>query len=119
MKAVYTGSGLDRNIKKVMKEYFLDFEIKPLETNSGVSETPIGDEEGICGCFNRIKDAIKGWGTKDHLLIRILITRDEIDMPAIKQYFKQLYGKDVIEHIKEVLPETPSRRLMEAIIPKK
>ena len=48
----------------------------------------------------RINDAIKGWGTKDHLLIRILITRDEIDMPQIKQYYKQLYGKDMVEAIK-------------------
>ena len=48
----------------------------------------------------RVNDAIKGWGTKDHLLIRILITRDEIDMPQIKQYYKQLYGKDMVSAIK-------------------
>ena len=48
----------------------------------------------------RVNDAIKGWGTKDHLLIRILITRDEIDMPQIKQYYKQLYGKDMVEAVK-------------------
>ena len=48
----------------------------------------------------RVNDAIKGWGTKDHLLIRILITRDEIDMPQIKQYYKQLYKKDMLEDIK-------------------
>ena len=39
----------------------------------------------------RVKDAIKGFGTNDHLLIRVLVTRDEIDMPQIKQYYKQLY----------------------------
>ena len=49
----------------------------------------------------RVNDAIKGWGTKDHLLIRILITRDEIDMPTIKQYYKQLYGQDMVEAIKK------------------
>lgn len=48
----------------------------------------------------RVKDAIKGFGTKDTLLIRILISRDEIDMPQIKQYYKQLYGKDMVEDIK-------------------
>ena len=48
----------------------------------------------------RVNDAIKGWGTKDHLLLRILITRDEIDMPQIKQYYKQLYGKDMVEAVK-------------------
>ena len=50
---------------------------------------------------NRVNKAIKNFGTKDHLLIRVLITRDEIDMPAIKQYYKQLYGKDMIEEIKD------------------
>ena len=48
----------------------------------------------------RVKDAIKSFGTKDHLLMRIIISRDEIDMPQIKQYYKQLYGKDMIEDIK-------------------
>ena len=48
----------------------------------------------------RVKDAIKGFGTKDTLLIRVLVSRDEIDMPQIKQYYKQLYGKDMIEDIK-------------------
>ena len=49
----------------------------------------------------RVKDAIKGFGTNDHLLIRVLVTRDEIDMPQIQQYYKQLYGKDMIEDIKK------------------
>ena len=48
----------------------------------------------------RVNDAIKGWGAKDHLLIRILITRDEIDMPQIKQYYKQLFGKDMVQAVK-------------------
>jgi len=46
-------------VENVMKQYFKDFEIKSCETNSNVSETPIGDEEGILGCLNRINDAIK------------------------------------------------------------
>ena len=48
----------------------------------------------------RVNDAIKGVGTKDHLLMRVLITRDEIDMPQIKQYYKQLYGKDMVDAIR-------------------
>ena len=48
----------------------------------------------------RVNEAIKGIGTKDHLLMRVLISRDEIDMPQIKQYYKQLYGKDMVEAIK-------------------
>lgn len=45
-------------VTSVMKQYFRNFDIKSLQTNSGVSETPIGDEEGLTGCFNRISDAI-------------------------------------------------------------
>ena len=36
----------------------------------------------------RVKDAIKGFSTDDSLLIRILIIRDEFDIPQIKQYYK-------------------------------
>ena len=48
----------------------------------------------------RVKDAVKGLGTKDHLLIRVLVSRSETDMPQIKQYYKQLYGKDMVADIK-------------------
>lgn len=52
-------------VKNVMKDFFEEFEIISLETKSGVSETPIGDEEGITGCVNRIKDARKQEETGD------------------------------------------------------
>ena len=48
----------------------------------------------------RVQEAIQGFGTKDELLMRVLITRDEIDLPIIKQYYKQLYGKDMVEAIR-------------------
>ena len=48
----------------------------------------------------RVNDAVKGLGTKEHLLIRVLVSRSEIDMPKIKQYYKQLYGKDMVADIK-------------------
>ena len=48
----------------------------------------------------RVNYAVKGLGTKDHILIRVLVTRSEIDMPQIKQYYKQLYGKDMVQAVK-------------------
>ena len=39
-------------------------------------------------------------GNYDNMLIRVLVRRDEIDMPQIKQYYKQLYGKDMLEDVK-------------------
>ena len=50
---------------------------------------------------SRINYAIKGFGTKDNLLIRIIVTRDEVDMPMIKRYYKQLYGNNMVDDIKK------------------
>ena len=47
-----------------------------------------------------VYNSIKGLGTRDTSLIRILITRDEIDMPQIKQFYKSLFEKDMVEDIK-------------------
>ena len=47
----------------------------------------------------RINYAVKGLGTKDILLIRILVTRDEIDMPQIKAAYANLYHKDMVKDI--------------------
>ena len=49
---------------------------------------------------SRVHEAVKGAGTKDKLLMRILITRDEVDMPQIKKCYKRLYGKDMVEAVK-------------------
>ena len=48
----------------------------------------------------RVNEAISSAGTKDELLMRILITRDEVDMPKIKECYKNLYGKDMVESVK-------------------
>jgi len=49
---------------------------------------------------SRVYEAVKGAGTKDKLLMRILITRDEVDMPQIKECYKKLYGKDMVQAVK-------------------
>jgi hypothetical protein len=48
----------------------------------------------------RVHESLKGAGTKDKLLMRILITRDEVDMPQIKECYKKLYGKDMVQAVK-------------------
>ena len=62
----------------------------------------------IYGIFNpaeyfakRINQAVKGLGTDDSSLIRIIISRYEIDMFKIRQYYKKLFGKDLINDIKD------------------
>ena len=64
---------------------------------------------------SRINDAIKGLGTKDNLLIRCIVSRHEIDMPMIKRYFKQLYGKDMADAIKKDTSGDYRRLLVELI----
>ena len=48
-----------------------------------------------------VRDAVKGLGTKDTTLLRIMVTRDEIDMPQIKQFYRQKYDKDMVDDIKD------------------
>ena len=50
---------------------------------------------------HRVNEAITSGGKKDELLMRILITRDEVDMPKIKECYKKLYGNDMVEAVKQ------------------
>ena len=47
-----------------------------------------------------IYKAVKGLGTDDSTLIRILVSRGEIDMNKIKQFYKLNFKKDMIEDIR-------------------
>ena len=48
---------------------------------------------------SRVNYAIKGIGTKDTLLIRILVTRAEIDLPDIRAAYQRMYNKSMISDI--------------------
>lgn len=49
----------------------------------------------------RINDACKGCGTKDNQLIRVIISRDEIDLKKIKEIYKLRYGRTLYEEIED------------------
>ena len=51
----------------------------------------------------RVSEAVKGLGTNDKLLMRILISRDEIDMPQIKEAYHKLYNRDLVDDVKNDL----------------
>ena len=61
----------------------------------------------------RVNYAIKGAGTKDKLLITILVTRDEIDMPQIKAAYQNLYNKDMVKAIESDTSGDYKRLLVE------
>ncbi len=49
----------------------------------------------------RIREACKGCGTNDDLLIRILVTRDEIDLKEIDKYYKENYNMTLKEQVED------------------
>ena len=68
--------------QKVLKKNFLEILKKSLKS---IIYALVSPSEYFA---TRVKDAIKGFSTDDSLLIRILIIRDEFDIPQIKQYYK-------------------------------
>ena len=48
----------------------------------------------------RINKAVKGLGTNDKMLIRNLCAREGVDMRQIRESYKNLFGKDMVEDIK-------------------
>uniref|UniRef100_A0A674JKE1 Annexin n=1 Tax=Terrapene triunguis TaxID=2587831 RepID=A0A674JKE1_9SAUR len=48
----------------------------------------------------RLYEAMKGAGTEEETLIRILVTRAEIDLQTIKEKFQKMYNKSLAEAIK-------------------
>ena len=44
----------------------------------------------------QVHDAVKGLGTHDWKLMRLIISRAEIDLPRMKVEYQRLYGKDML-----------------------
>ena len=49
----------------------------------------------------RVNKAVKGLGTNDKMLVRVLVSREDKDMGQIRNSYKTLFGKDMIEDIKD------------------
>jgi len=49
----------------------------------------------------RLYKAMKGLGTDDNTLIRIIVSRSEIDLEAIKEAFQTLFGKTLASFVKD------------------
>ena len=63
----------------------------------------------------RIHKAMKGIGTKDTILIRVLVSRDEIDIERIKRYYRQLYDKSLYDTVKNETSGDYQKILLELI----
>ena len=63
----------------------------------------------------RIKKSIEGFGTDNSSLIRILVTRCDVDMNIIKKYYNKLYQKDMVEDIKNDISGDYQKLILELI----
>ena len=106
MNEIYTQKYKHGLLKAIEEEFSGDLK-KLLKTMIYVSLDP---SEYFA---TRINYAIKGAGTKDALLIRILVTRDELDMPQIKAAYKRLYNKDMVQAIEKDTSGDYKRLLVE------
>ena len=92
--AKYYHKKTQKTILKVVEENF-EGDVKTLFTS--IIYATLNPSEFYA---RKVHKAIEGFGTDDNTLIRILVTRDEVDMPKIKQYYKKMFEKDMIEDIK-------------------
>jgi len=91
---IYTrqrGKGL---LKAIDKEFSGD--IKKL------LQTVVGGLLDPAGYFaTRIREAVKGLGTNDSKLVRVIVSRSEIDLGLIKQAYQRLYGRDMLHDVRD------------------
>uniref|UniRef100_A0A4W4G713 Annexin n=1 Tax=Electrophorus electricus TaxID=8005 RepID=A0A4W4G713_ELEEL len=78
--------------KSICKEMSGDLESGMLAVVKCIKNTPAFFAE-------RLNKAMKGMGTKDCTLIRIMVTRSEVDMLDIRQEYQRTYGKSLYTDI--------------------
>ncbi|XP_042289939.1 annexin A11a isoform X2 [Thunnus albacares] len=78
--------------KSIEREMSGDLESGMLAVVKCIKNTPAYFAE-------RLYKAMKGAGTKDKTLIRIMVTRSEVDMLDIRQEYVKNYGKSLYTHI--------------------
>ncbi|KAG5683040.1 hypothetical protein PVAND_012347 [Polypedilum vanderplanki] len=85
-----TGNTLDKDIKK-------EFSGDVLDALLSIYRFAVNRPEYFARCFHR---AVIGLGTDDRALIRLVVTRCEIDMNDIKEAYAQKYGKSLRNAVK-------------------
>ena len=48
----------------------------------------------------RLRESVQGIGTNDSRLIRVVVSRCEVDMPAIKMAYQRLYQRDLLQDVR-------------------
>ncbi|XP_041352295.1 annexin A6-like isoform X2 [Gigantopelta aegis] len=97
-------------IKRTFEEYK---KISKQDIYAAIKEAMSGDsEEGYLGLAKAMEDhilffaeglhtAFAGMGTNEERLIRIVVSRSEVDLGDIKAKYKELYGKSLSDSVKD------------------
>ena len=65
-------------------------------------QTVVGGLLDIHGYFAmRIREAVRGLGTNNSKLIRVIISRCEIDLPQIKDAYQKIYNRDLLKDVRD------------------
>jgi len=65
-------------------------------------ETVVGGLLDPAGYFaKRIREAVKGLGTNDSKLVRVIVSRSEIDLGRIKQAYQTIYGRNMLHDVRD------------------
>lgn len=92
-----TGHGLEQAIRNEFSGDIMDGLMAILQCTSNKAEF----------FASRLKKSMAGIGTNDQQLIRVIVTRCEIDLNDIKAAFERLYGKALRSWIKVSAPRAP------------
>jgi hypothetical protein len=64
-------------------------------------QTVVGGLLDPAGYFAmRIREAVKGLGTNDAKLVRVIVSRSEIDLGYIKQAYQRIYQRDMLHDVR-------------------
>ncbi|XP_054858207.1 annexin A2 [Eublepharis macularius] len=103
----------ERSVPHLQKVFERYKSYSPYDMEESIKKEVKGDlENAFCNlvqCINnkqmyfanRLYDSMKGKGTKDKVLIRIMVSRSEVDMLKIKSEFKRKYGKSLYYFIQQ------------------
>ena len=65
-------------------------------------ETVVGGLLDPAGYFaSRIREAVKGLGTNDSKLVRVIVSRSEIDLGLIKRAYQTIYARDMLHDVRD------------------
>ena len=65
-------------------------------------QTIVGGLLDIHGYFAmRIRESVKGLGTNDSKLVRVIVSRCEIDLPQIKKAYQRIYQRDLLHDVRD------------------